>query len=76
MDEAIGKRKYRLQHAVAIKDTNTQAALVAAAVEEANISFHSLKGKEATKMRGRPSEARTAMKLSTILSTKLSGCES
>ena len=53
MDEQHDKRKYRLQHAVEAKDTNTQWDLIAAIAEEANIDFHNLQGREATKMRGR-----------------------
>ena len=35
------------------KDTTTQWDLVAASVEEANINYHGLTGKNATNMRGR-----------------------
>ena len=53
MDEQHDKRKYRLQHAAEAKDTDAQWDLIAAIAEEANIEFHNLQGKEATKMRGR-----------------------
>ena len=53
MDEQIEKRQYRLKHAQEAGDTTTQWDLIAAATEEANIAYHQLKGREATKMRGR-----------------------
>ena len=53
MDLAIEKRKHRLRYAVKLKDTNMQWDLITAGVEERVIEFFQLKGKEATKMRGR-----------------------
>ena len=53
MDEQMEKRQYRLKHAQEAGDTTTQWDLIAAATEEANIDYHQLKGREATKMRGR-----------------------
>ena len=53
MDKQVDKRKHRLQHAAANKDTTTQWDLIAAASEEAVIDFLQLQGKEASKMRGR-----------------------
>ena len=64
MDLAIEKRKHRLRYAVKLKDTNMQWDLIAAGVEEGVIEFFQLKGKEATKMRGR----------SKITFTKRKGC--
>ena len=53
MDKQIDKRKHRLRHAPANKDTTTQWDLLAASSEEAVIDFLQLQGKEASKMRGR-----------------------
>ena len=53
MDEQISKRHYRLLQAQVAGDTTIQWDLIAAAMEEANIDYHQLKGREATKMRGR-----------------------
>ena len=52
MDEQISKRRYRLLRAQEAGDTTIQWDLIAAASEEANIDYHQLKGREATKMRG------------------------
>ena len=53
MDQAIDKRKHRLDYAALQRDTDTQWDLIAAGVEEGVIDFFKLQGKEATKMRGR-----------------------
>ena len=53
MDEQADNRKWRLEGAAHRKDTSQQWDLITAAVEEANIRYHKLEGKEATKMRGR-----------------------
>ena len=53
MDQAVEKRKHRLDYAVKLRDTNTQWDLIAAAVEEGVVGFFKLQGKEATKMMGR-----------------------
>ena len=53
MDEQIRKRHHRLTQAQAAGDTTVQWDLVAAATEEANIDYHQLRGREATKLRGR-----------------------
>ena len=53
MDKHIEARKDRIARAESRKDTTVQWDLIAAAVEAANIEFHGLTGKEATKMRGR-----------------------
>jgi hypothetical protein len=53
MDQAIDKRKHRLDYAVSRRDTDTQWDLIAAGVEEGVVDFFKLQGKEATKMRGR-----------------------
>ena len=53
IDTAIEKKKHRLSYAVRIRDTSMQWDLIAAAVEEGVIEFFELKGKEATKMKGR-----------------------
>ncbi len=53
MGQQHEKRKHRLTHAAHTKDTDKQYDLIAAIAEEANIDFHGLQGKEATKMRGR-----------------------
>jgi len=53
IDTAIEKKKHRLSYAVRIRDTSMQWDLIVAAVEEGVIEFFELKGKEATKMKGR-----------------------
>ena len=53
IDKHLEKREYRLLQAKAKKDTDRQWQLIAAAVEDANIEFHLLEGKDAKKMRGR-----------------------
>jgi hypothetical protein len=53
MDDQIEKRDWRFQLAVFQSNTTRQWQLIAAAVEEANIIFHKLTGRDATKMRGR-----------------------
>ena len=53
IDKHLGKREFRLLQAKAKKDTDRQWQLIAAAVEDANIEFHLLEGKDAKKMRGR-----------------------
>ena len=53
MDEQIKKREQRFQEATQKKDVNQQWDLIAAAFEEANIIFHGLKAKDATRARGR-----------------------
>ena len=53
IDTAIGKKKHRLSYAVRQRDTSMQWDLIVAAVEEGVIEFFELKGKEATKMKGR-----------------------
>ena len=53
MDDQVMKRKHRFDAAAANKDTDRQWNLVAAAFEEANIIYHGLTGKEATKAKGR-----------------------
>ena len=53
MDAAIGRRKAMLHLAAHNRNTVMQWDLITAAVEQANIEFHGLKGKEAKKMRGR-----------------------
>ena len=53
MDEQIEKRQYRLKYAQEAGDTTTQWDLIAVVMEEANIDDHHVKGREATKMRGR-----------------------
>ena len=53
MDLQLEKRKYRLMEAEIRKDTTMQWDLIAAATEEANIQYHNLQGREATKMKGR-----------------------
>ena len=53
MDKQVARRASRFQYAALMRDTTTQWDLVAAAVEEANISYHGLAGRDATKMRGR-----------------------
>ena len=42
MDQAVDKRKHRLDYAVKLRDTNTQWDLIAAAVEEGVIAFFKL----------------------------------
>ena len=54
MEEQIETGQYRLKHAQEAGDTTTQWDLIAVATEEANIDYHQLKGREATKVRGRP----------------------
>ena len=54
MDVQIQKRQYRLTQAHETGDTTIQWDLIAAAMEEASIDRHQLKGREATTMRGRP----------------------
>ena len=54
MDEQVQHRQHRLKHAIHTKDTTRIWQLIAAAVEQANIAFNHLRGKEATKMQGRP----------------------
>ena len=44
MDEQISKRRYRLLQAQVAGDTTIQWDLIAAAMEEANIDYHQLKG--------------------------------
>ena len=51
MDEQIRKRHYRLLQAHVAGDTTIQWDLIAAAMQETNIDYHELKGREATKMR-------------------------
>ena len=53
MDKHIKEREPRIKRAVDQKNTTMQWDLIAAAVEAANIEFHGLTAKEATKMRGR-----------------------
>ena len=53
MDDQIEKREWRFKEAALQQNTTRQWQLIAAAVEEANIIFHKLTGREATKMRGR-----------------------
>ena len=53
MGTQIDKRKYRLEHATAIKDTTMQWDLIAAATEDATTRFFQLQGTEASNMRGR-----------------------
>ena len=53
MDQQIDIRKHRLEHAALSKDTNRLWSLIAAAIEEANIIFHKLEGKQTANMRGR-----------------------
>ena len=53
MDQQSMKRIHRMALARFNKDTTWMWDLVAATVEQANIQFHNLQGKEATKMRGR-----------------------
>ena len=53
MDKHIDNRHSRFLHAELTKDTTTQWDLIAAAVEEANVRYHGLVGKESSKMRGR-----------------------
>ena len=53
MDAAIERGKARLHLAAHDRNTGLQWDLITAAVEQANIEFHGLKGKEAKKMRGR-----------------------
>ena len=53
MDKQIDNRHSRILHAELTKDTTTQWDLIAAAVEEANIRYHGLVGKESSKMRRR-----------------------
>ena len=49
MDKQVARRASRFQYAAPMRDTTTQWDLVAAAVEEANISYHGLIGKDFTK---------------------------
>ena len=44
MDQAVGKRKHRLDYAVKLRDTSTQWDLIAAAVEEGVVGFSTGKG--------------------------------
>ena len=53
MDQQIQERHYRLKHAQAVRKTEQQWDLIAAAVEQAVIDFYQLKDAEAKKMRGR-----------------------
>lgn len=53
MDQQIDNRQHRLEHVALSKDTNRLWTLIIAAVKEANIHFHKLGGKQASKMRGR-----------------------
>ena len=53
IDKHIERRGYRFQYAEAKQENRTQWNLIAAALEEVNIEFHNLQGREATKMRGR-----------------------
>ena len=53
MDQQIMKRKHRIAVARQDNDTTMMWDLIAAAVEQANILFHKLQGKDAKKMRGR-----------------------
>ena len=53
MDQQIQKRYHRLKHAQAMRKTEQQWDLIAAAVEQAVIEFYQLKDAEAKKMRGR-----------------------
>ena len=53
MDIQVGKRRWRFEDVALHKDTTRQWDLVAAAVEEANVIYNGLTGKEATSMRGR-----------------------
>ena len=53
MDQQTHRREWRLKEAVLRKDTGWQWGLITASVEEANIQFHDLKRKDATKMKGR-----------------------
>ena len=53
MYQQINKRQYRIKHAPSMKKTDQQWDLIAAAVEQAVIGFHELKGVEAKTMRGR-----------------------
>lgn len=53
MDEQIQNRQHRFKQAILSKDTNRIWQLIAAAVEQANIAFNHLRGKDATKMQGR-----------------------
>ena len=53
MDEQIKNRRNRLYHAALTRDTTMQWGRLAAAVEQANIDDHELKGREAKKMKGR-----------------------
>ena len=53
MDEQIQKRQHRFGQAIHSKDTTRIWQLIAAAVEQANIAFNHLRGKEATKMQGK-----------------------
>ena len=45
MDQAVDKRKHRLDYAVKLRDTNTQWDLIAAAVEEGVVGFFQTTGK-------------------------------
>jgi hypothetical protein len=66
IDKALKQREARLKLAAYQRDTNRQWALITAAVEQANIHFHGLKGPEAEKMRGRASVTFIRQSLDTI----------
>ena len=53
IDNAIAKRMNRIKDAQKYKNTNQQWIPITAAIEEAVIDYFDLKGKQATKMRGR-----------------------
>ena len=53
-DKQVARRACRFRDAAMREDTTTQWDLVPASVEEANIHYHEVIGRDAIKMRGRP----------------------
>ena len=53
IDKHLKHREFMFEHWVFLRDTTMHWDLIAAAVEDANIEFHKLTGKDAMKMKGR-----------------------